>query len=85
MDGFSANLQRGVLIEEGVIAERFRTRLIVGGLRYEYKLTDHLEFYFNGSYIIDNSSELRDNNQNTLFTIDEDSRFYVKTGIRFKI
>ena len=61
IDGFRTNLQNELTIDsETERAERLRQTLFLGGLRYEFKLTDHLEFYFNGSYIIDNSIELRD-------------------------
>ena len=86
LDGFSSNLQNNIITEPGTEgAERFRQRLLVGGGRYEYKLSKHIEFYFNGSYIIDNSIELRDESRNTVFEFQEDSRFYIKTGLRFKI
>jgi len=86
IDGFSSNLQNNIITEPGTEgAERFRQRLLVGGGRYEYKLSKHIEFYFNGSYIFDNSIELRDESRNTIFEFQEDSRFYIKTGLRFKI
>jgi len=69
----------------GANAEIIRQRLIVSGLRYEYKFTKHLEFYFNGSYILDNSIELRNTSNNSVFDFQEDNSFYIKTGIRFKI
>jgi len=86
IDGFRSSLQNGIIAEPGGdMAERIRQRLVLGGLRYEFKFTDNLEFYFNGSYIIDNSVELRDRSRNTIFDFEEDSSFYIKTGIRFKI
>lgn len=86
IDGLNTNLQNDVPIGPGIDeAERFRQRLFLGGLRYEYKFTKNLEFFFNGSYIIDNSLELRDDSRNTLFDFQEDSSFYIRTGVRFKI
>lgn len=86
IDGFSTNLQNGLVTGEGTEkAQRFRQRLLLGGLRYEYKLSKHLEVYVNGSYIIDNSLELRDDSRETLFKFEEDNSFYLKTGVRLKI
>lgn len=86
LDGFRANLQRGIAVgEDQEIASRFRQQLVVGGLRYEYKFTDHIEFYINSSYILSNSIELRDRSRNTLSEISEGNNAYIKTGIRFKI
>lgn len=86
IDGFRSSLQNGIIAEPGgESAERIRQRLVLGGLRYEFKFTDHLEFYFNGSYVIDNSVELRDRSRNTIFEFEEENSFYIKTGVRFKI
>ena len=86
IDGFKTNLQNELDIgSENEKATRFRQRLLLGGLRYEYKLTKNLEFYLNGSYIIDNSLELRDSSRNTLFEFQEDNSFYIQTGLRFKV
>ncbi|GGG23821.1 hypothetical protein GCM10011344_25760 [Dokdonia pacifica] len=86
LDGFRANLQRGIEVGENQeIARRFRQQLVVGGLRYEYKFTDHIEYYINSSYILSNSVEFRDRSRNTLAEISEDNNLYIKTGIRFKL
>lgn len=86
IDGFRSSLQNSVEAEPGgERAELIRQQLILGGLRYEYKFTEHLEFFINGSYIIDNSLELRDRSANTLFDFQEKNSFYLKTGVRFKI
>lgn len=86
IDGFRSRLQNDIIVQpNGANAEIIRQRLIVSGLRYEYKFTKHLEFYFNGSYILDNSIELRNTSNNSVFDFQEDNSFYIKTGIRFKI
>jgi len=86
LDGFRSNLQRGVeLGNNQETASRFRQQLVVGGLRYEYKFTNHLEYYINSSYILSNTVELRDRSSNTLAEIPEDNDLYIKTGIRFKL
>lgn len=84
LDGFSGNLQNGFVVN-GEIADRFRLRLLVGGLRYEYKLSDHIEFYINGSYIIDSNTVLREGPNDNLLELNDKSTGYVKTGIRFKV
>jgi len=86
LDGFSANLQQEITIpnQQGS-ATRFRNRLIIGGIRYEHKFTKHLEYYINGSYILDNAYELRDEDLNTFFDFTNLSKFYLKSGIRFKL
>lgn len=86
LDGFRSNLQRGIAVGESQeIASRFRQQLVLGGLRYEYKFTDHIELYINGSYVISNTIELRDRSRNTLTELPEVNNFYIKSGIRFKL
>ena len=87
IDGFTTSLQNDFDTgsPEVTSAKRFRQRLLLGGVRYEFKFTKNLELYFNGSYIIDNSLELRDKSRNTVFEFEEDSSFYLQTGLRFKI
>jgi len=86
IDGFRSNLQNDIIAEPGGdAAERLRQQLILGGLRYEFKFTKNLEFYLNGSYIINNSIELRDGSRNSVFDFEEDNSFYLRSGLRFKI
>lgn len=86
IDGFTTRLQNDFDTGSGAkLAERFRQRLLLGGLRYEFKFTKYIEFYVNGSYIIDNSLELRDDERETLFEFEEDSSLYFQTGVRFKL
>jgi len=88
LDGFRTNLQRDVFVEgeDGPQKVNFlRQRLVLGGLRYEYKFTKNLEYYINGSYVIDNSIEFRGDSQNTILELPEENNFYLKTGIRFKL
>ncbi len=88
LDGFRTNLQRDVFVEGESGPQKvdfLRQRLVLGGLRYEYKFTKNLEYYMNVSYVIDNSLEFRDRSRNTLLELPEDNIFYLKTGIRFKL
>lgn len=86
VDAFRSNLQNDILIEPGSEgADRLRQILVAGGLRYEYKFTKNIEFHINASYIAYNSIELRNSSRDALFDFEEDSRLYIKTGLRFKL
>lgn len=85
LDGFSGNIQNGLLVNESLVADRFRLRLIVSGLRYEFKLSKHVEFYINGSYILQSNASLRKGIDQTLFEFNDQGDGYIKTGLRFKI
>ncbi len=85
LDGFTSNIQDGVLLETGDTAEIINMSTILGGLQYEFHFAKHLEFFARSSYIFSNATRLRDNDRDNIFSIDNESRFYIRTGIRFKI
>jgi hypothetical protein len=85
LDGFTANLQNGLLINNTEIAESVNMSLILGGLQYEYHFLDHFEFFARSSYIISNSVKLRDTKKNSIMSLDNSNSTYLQTGIRLKI
>jgi len=85
LDGFTSKIQDGVLLDTGDTAEIINMSTILGGLQYEFHFAKHLEFFARSSYIFSNATRLRDDNRDNIFSIDNESRFYIRTGIRFKI
>jgi len=85
LDGFTANIQRGVLVNNSEVAESINMSLIVGGLQYEYHITDHLQFYARTAYILSNSVNLRDDDRDDIIELDNSNELYLRTGIKFKI
>ena len=85
LDGFTANLQRGVAIENYVAAESINMSLLISGLQYEYHMTKNIQIYARSSYIFSNSVNLRDTNKDNIIEIDTSNSLYFRTGVRFKI
>ncbi|WP_303275888.1 DUF6268 family outer membrane beta-barrel protein [Flavivirga aquimarina] len=85
LDGFTANLQQGVLIDNSIIAESINMSLILSGLQYEFHITKNIQFYARASYIFSNSVNLRDKNKDNILELDKSNTQYLRTGIRFKI
>lgn len=85
IDGFTANLQRGALINNNLIAESINMSLILSGLQYEYHITKNLQFYARTAYVISNSVKLRDSNKDNILDLDSSNKLYLRTGVRFKI
>ena len=83
LDNFFANIQ-GNKIVDGKIAESISQTLVIGGLGYEYYFTEHLLYYGYAGYSIINDYRLRNNDGDNIYTIDDKSTFYFKTGIKFK-
>ena len=85
LDGFTSNIQDGLLVNGDEIADKINMSIIIGGLRYEYKFTDHLELYFNISNILSSSATLKDRKNNSIISVNKNNTYYVRSGIRFKI
>jgi len=85
LDGFTANIQRGVVVNDTEVAESINMSLLIGGLQYEFHITDHIQFYARTSYIISNSVNLRDDNKDNILELDNSNELYLRTGIKFKI
>ncbi|WP_419211467.1 DUF6268 family outer membrane beta-barrel protein [Maribacter sp. X9] len=85
LDGFTSNIQNGVLVNGSDRAEIINMSLIDGGLQYEYHFTEHLQLDLRAAYNFVISNKLKDGNHNKIFTIDNDSRSYARAILKFKI
>lgn len=85
LDGFTSNLQGGVLINNLGTAETINMSIILGGLQYEYHFIDHFEFFIRSAYSFSISTRLRDENNDNIFSLKNESQLYIRTGVRFKI
>lgn len=84
LDGFNSNLQEGLSVNGTQEADQIRMSHILCGLRYEYKIADHLEFYFNTTRSVYTRLELR-NGREDLTLINRNNLIHLKTGLRVKI
>lgn len=85
IDGFTSNLQRGVVVDNNEVAESLIMFIVLGGLQYEYHISDHIEFFARSSYIISNRVKFRDENKDRIKSLDNSNSLYLRTGIRLKI
>ena len=85
LDGFTSNIQRGISVNNGGVAESINMSLILGGLQYEYHITKHIQFYTRTSYILSSSVNLRDDDRDNIQELDSSNSLYLRTGVRFKI
>jgi len=85
LDGFTSNIQGGLLVNEDKLATKANMSIIIGGLRYEYKFTEHIELYFNIAHILSSSAKLKDRKNNTVISVNKSNTYYIISGIRFKI
>ncbi len=85
LDGFNANIQNGLLVNNMDIADKVNFSLVTAGFRYEYKFSQHLEFYSILGNIFRSSAKLKDSNNEELISVDKNNTLYLRTGLRFKI
>jgi len=85
LDGFTSNIQGGLLVNGDKLAGKANMSIIIAGLRYEYKFTDHIELYFNIANILSSSAKLKDRKNNTVISVNKSNTYYLRSGIRFKI
>lgn len=89
VDGFFSNIQNDLPVPDSegkiALADNISMTTIMGGLGYEYFFTDHILFYFYGAYTGYNEIRLRDTNRNSLYKLNEENTFYLRSGIKLKI
>ncbi len=84
LDGFTSNLQEGLLINDERLADRIRMNLLLLGLRYEYKLTHNIEMYLNTTHSVRSRIMLRATRENIL-SLAKQKVFNFTGGVRLKI
>lgn len=88
LDGFYANIQNNVSIIDQELfntAESISMTVVLSGLGYEFKFTDHLVFYLYAGYTLVNDIRLRDGDREDVFQVNDANTFYGRSGIKFKI
>ncbi|MBT8261867.1 MAG: hypothetical protein KJO05_03530 [Bacteroidia bacterium] len=89
IDGFFSNIQNDLPIPDGMgmpkIADNISMTTVMAGLGYEYFFSKYVLFYFYGAYTGYNEIRLRDTNRNSLYRINEENTFYIRSGIKLKL
>ncbi|NHF60652.1 hypothetical protein FK220_014955 [Flavobacteriaceae bacterium TP-CH-4] len=85
LDGFTANIQNGLSLTTGQVAESINMSSILSGLQYEFHFSEHLEFFLRSSYIIVRDLQLRDGQKDNILLLDNSHGLSLRTAIRLKI
>ncbi len=85
MDGFTSNIQGGLLVNEDQTADKANMSIMIAGQHYENVFTNNLELYFSAANILSSSVQLKDRKNNTVTSVNKNNIYYFRTGIRFKI
>ncbi|WP_034057216.1 DUF6268 family outer membrane beta-barrel protein [Lacinutrix jangbogonensis] len=84
IDGYFANIQDPIIIDSNQ-ADHISLSIVVAGFGYEYCFTDHLVWYAYSGYTLSMNNQLRDDNREEVYKLDNVNAFYLRTGIKFKI
>ncbi len=90
LDGFFSNIQKNFdttprVGNDNSVAESMSMTILLSGLGYEFRLTEHLKFYLYGGHTLINDIRLRDANRDDVYTINDTNTFYARSGLKFTI
>ncbi|GAA0871284.1 hypothetical protein GCM10009117_04300 [Gangjinia marincola] len=85
LDGFFANLQNDLQLDDGQVADSMSMTIFWGGVGYEYYFTKNLLFFAYAGHTFINDIRLRDENTEDIYTINQVNTAYVRGGFKFKL
>lgn len=85
LDGYFVNLQNNVLVSDTGLASSISSSAALITFGYQYNITKVMAVYAYAGHTLFNSGVLRDNDRNDIFTLNDQSSFYFRTGFRIGI
>lgn len=82
LDGYFVNLQNDTTLPDAGFASSISSGAALVTLGYSYNITKEMSFYGFAGHTIFQSGVLRDEDRNDIFTLNDDSSFYFRTGVR---
>lgn len=86
LDGFYANIQENRnFLNSDQVAENISMTIVLGGVGYEYSITEHLVYYLYAGHTIMNDIRLRNGDKDDVLEVNKENTFYGRSGIKIKI
>jgi hypothetical protein len=85
LDGYFVNLQNSVLVSDTGLASSISSSAALVTFGYQYNITKVMAVYGYAGHTLFNNGVLRDNDRNDIFTLNDQSSFYFRTGFRIGI
>jgi len=85
LDGYSVNLQNSTSLPDAGFASSISSTVALVTLGYSYNLSKIISIYGYMGHTLFQSGVLRDVDRNDIFTLNNDSSFYFRTGFRIGI
>lgn len=85
LDGYYVNIQNDILLPGNNLSTDVSSTALLLTLGYQYKITKDMSVYFIGGRSIYQNSALRNEDRDDIFTLNDASGLYFRTGIRIGI
>ena len=85
LDGYYVNIQNDILLPGNNLSTDVSSTALLLTLGYQYKITKDMSVYFIGGRSIYQNSALRNEERDDIFTLNDASGLYFRTGIRIGI
>lgn len=85
VDGYFVNLQNNVLLSGTDLASSISSSAALVTFGYQYNFTKEMSMYIYGGHTLFQSSVLRDDDRNDIFTLNDEPSLYFRTGFRIGI
>lgn len=85
LDGYFINVQNNIELPQDKVGSKLSLSAVVSGLEYQYKITKEFSFFAVAGQTLYQSAILRGDNQQRVFTLNEESNLYFRTGFKLSI
>ena len=85
LDGYFVNIQNDILLPDDNSGSAISLSGIIGALGYQYNITRALSFYTWGGYTLRRRGQLRDDDRNNVFVLNDKAGFYFRAGFKISI
>jgi len=85
LDGYFVNLQNNLLLSGTDLGSSISSSAALVTFGYQYNLSKEISVYAYGGHTLFQSSVLRDDERNEVFTLNDEPSFYFRTGFRIGI
>ncbi|MFS4467312.1 DUF6268 family outer membrane beta-barrel protein [Maribacter sp. 2210JD10-5] len=82
LDGYFVNLQNDTALPDAGFASSISSSAALVTLGYSFNITKVMSFYAFAGHTLFQAGVLRDEDRNDIFTLNDDSSFYLRTGFR---
>jgi hypothetical protein len=85
LDGFFSNIQNNRVVPGADNADSVSFTTLMTGPGYHWEFIDHFQFFIYAGYTLINDIRLRSEDNEDVFTLNEDNTLYLRAGLKIKI